>query len=194
MIFVCLSVCLSPLPPLSRVPYVFPSLPVSGCFSLSLSLSLSCCLCLPSYTRICTYEKWTYIDICVCVRFGDAEIEEFQEIVRGAVAVIEGQVQLIEREKLSAIGLRNQVEGEIEIRKRKQEELQSVVDERLVELERSVVGVGVGTWSTCKHTAAVSSVFNHSDVSDVSRQCCLCFLSVCLSICVCTPVSGYVIP
>lgn len=42
----------------------------------------------------------------------------------------------IEQEKLRAVGLRNQVEGETEARKKRKQELQFLINEKIAELER----------------------------------------------------------
>eukprot|EP00694_Reclinomonas_americana_P003738 EC790673.1.p2 GENE.EC790673.1~~EC790673.1.p2 ORF type:complete len:117 (+),score=46.53 EC790673.1:76-426(+) len=70
-----------------------------------------------------------------CTGFTE-KMDEFRKLVETAVTSVEHQVQLIERENLKAIGIRNQAEGVIEIRKRKEEELRAVIHERQVELER----------------------------------------------------------
>ena len=49
---------------------------------------------------------------------------------------MDGEAKKIERAKLKAIGQRNKLESEVEDRKRQQNELRSVIDEKHAELER----------------------------------------------------------
>ena len=49
---------------------------------------------------------------------------------------MDGQAMKIERAKLKAIGQRNKLEGDAEERKREQNELRCVIDEKHAELER----------------------------------------------------------
>lgn len=64
------------------------------------------------------------------------KIQEFAEAVHGVVDGLNTQSAVIEREKMKAIGIRNIVEGEKETRRRKQRELQALVDEKAAELAR----------------------------------------------------------
>ena len=64
------------------------------------------------------------------------KIQEFAEAVHGVVDGLNIQSSVIEREKMKAIGIRNIVEGEKETRRRKQRELQALVDEKAAELSR----------------------------------------------------------
>ena len=60
----------------------------------------------------------------------------FNEIVADFITVMEGKSKVIEAEKLKAIGLANRVDSEREVRKRKQLELQAMINEKKAELER----------------------------------------------------------
>ena len=64
------------------------------------------------------------------------EIQSFSDTVNTLVGVLSKQADLIEREKLKAIGQRNLVEHERDVRKRKQQELRSIIAEKRAELER----------------------------------------------------------
>ncbi|KAJ0410687.1 hypothetical protein ATCC90586_008272 [Pythium insidiosum] len=64
------------------------------------------------------------------------ELEEFHEIVKGVLEVMEGQARRIEREKLKAIGQRNKVDTEIENRNRQKQMLELQIKEKQTELER----------------------------------------------------------
>lgn len=71
------------------------------------------------------------------VRF--VELEEFHEIIKGVLEVLEGQAKRIEREKLKAIGQRNRVDSEVENRNRQKQMLESLIKEKQTELERCVL-------------------------------------------------------
>ncbi|GAB9476597.1 hypothetical protein Gpo141_00013660 [Globisporangium polare] len=64
------------------------------------------------------------------------KLEEFHEIIKGVLEVLEGQAKRIEREKLKAIGQRNRVDSEIENRNRQKQMLESLIKEKQTELER----------------------------------------------------------
>ncbi|DBA03608.1 TPA: hypothetical protein N0F65_006787 [Lagenidium giganteum] len=64
------------------------------------------------------------------------KIEEFHEIVKGVLEVMEGQAKRIEREKLKAIGQRNKVDSEVENRNRQKQMLELLIREKQTELER----------------------------------------------------------
>jgi intraflagellar transport protein 20 len=64
------------------------------------------------------------------------EIQSFSDTVNMLVGILARQADLIEKEKLRAIGQRNLVEHEREVRKRRQQELRSVIHEKRGELER----------------------------------------------------------
>ncbi|TYZ67364.1 hypothetical protein PybrP1_010467 [[Pythium] brassicae (nom. inval.)] len=64
------------------------------------------------------------------------KLEEFHEIVKGVLEVLEGQAKRIEREKLKAIGQRNRVDSEVENRNRQKQLLESLIKEKQTELER----------------------------------------------------------
>lgn len=65
-----------------------------------------------------------------------SKIGEFSETVQGVVEGLTAQAQVIETEKLKAIGQRNLVESERDTRRRKQRELQGHIDEKNAELAR----------------------------------------------------------
>ncbi|KAH7492453.1 hypothetical protein PRNP1_002012 [Phytophthora ramorum] len=64
------------------------------------------------------------------------KLEEFHEIVKGVLEVMEGQAKRIEREKLKAIGQRNRVDSEVENRIRQKQMLELQIKEKKTELER----------------------------------------------------------
>ncbi|RLN44645.1 hypothetical protein BBJ29_001165 [Phytophthora kernoviae] len=61
-------------------------------------------------------------------------LEEFHEIVKGVLEVMEGQAKRIEREKLK--GQRNRVDSEVENRNRQKQMLELQIKEKKTELER----------------------------------------------------------
>ncbi|KAI9206893.1 intraflagellar transport protein 20 [Polychytrium aggregatum] len=65
-----------------------------------------------------------------------SKINDFNEIVGGILDMMQQKARQIEAEKLKVIGLRNQVEGEVEARKSKQTELQTLIKEKQAELDR----------------------------------------------------------
>lgn len=64
------------------------------------------------------------------------KMKKFEEMVGSLVDVLDGQAVKIEQEKLRAVGIRNQLENEAESRKKKQQELEVVINEKRAELER----------------------------------------------------------
>ncbi|TMW66189.1 hypothetical protein Poli38472_003954 [Pythium oligandrum] len=64
------------------------------------------------------------------------KLDEFHEIIKGVLEVMEGQAKRIEREKLKAIGQRNKVDSEIENRNRQKQMLELLIKEKQTELER----------------------------------------------------------
>eukprot|EP00744_Colponema_vietnamica_P010966 GILI01015442.1.p1 GENE.GILI01015442.1~~GILI01015442.1.p1 ORF type:complete len:145 (+),score=21.42 GILI01015442.1:43-435(+) len=64
---------------------------------------------------------------------------QFHEAVTILVDVLDKQSKDIESEKLKAIGQRNRVESEAESRKRKQQELSALINEKKAFLERLTV-------------------------------------------------------
>ena len=65
-----------------------------------------------------------------------SKTKQFNEIVSDFIEVMESKSKVIEAEKLRAIGLGNRVDHEKEVRKRKQLELQALINEKRAELER----------------------------------------------------------
>ena len=65
-----------------------------------------------------------------------AKTKQFNDIVGDFIDVMESKSKVIEAEKLRAIGLGNRVEHEKEVRKRKQLEVQAMINEKKAELER----------------------------------------------------------
>ena len=65
-----------------------------------------------------------------------AKTKQFNDIVGDFIDVMESKSKVIEAEKLRAIGLGNRVEHEKEVRKRKQMEVQAMINEKKAELER----------------------------------------------------------
>ncbi|CAG9311499.1 unnamed protein product [Blepharisma stoltei] len=64
------------------------------------------------------------------------DMKRFQETVGSLVEVLDEQAGKIENEKLRSVGLRNQVDNEAEARKKKQQELVFLINEKIAELER----------------------------------------------------------
>merc|ERR1719504_286635 len=65
-----------------------------------------------------------------------AKTKQFNDIVGDFIDVMESKSKVIEAEKLRAIGIANRVDHEKEVRKRKQLELQAMINEKKAELER----------------------------------------------------------
>jgi len=65
-----------------------------------------------------------------------SKTKQFNDIVGDFIDVMESKSKVIEAEKLRAIGLANRVDHEKEVRKRKQLELQAMINEKKAELER----------------------------------------------------------
>ena len=65
-----------------------------------------------------------------------SKTKQFNEIVADFITVMEGKSKVIEAEKLKAIGIGNRVDSEREVRKRKQLELQAMINEKKADLER----------------------------------------------------------
>lgn len=65
-----------------------------------------------------------------------AKTKQFNDIVGDFIDVMESKSKVIEAEKLRAIGLANRVEHEKEVRKRKQIEVQAMINEKKAELDR----------------------------------------------------------
>lgn len=68
----------------------------------------------------------------------EIEIEEFSNIVQEVGGILQEQAKKIEVEKLRAIGQRHRVEGERENRLRRKQALQTMINEKTLELERYV--------------------------------------------------------
>ena len=65
-----------------------------------------------------------------------AENQEFSSLIAGIVEVLDSNAQRIERAKLKAIGMRNQVLSERENRDQNRRALQAMIAEKTAELER----------------------------------------------------------
>ncbi|KAI9011024.1 intraflagellar transport protein 20 [Gaertneriomyces semiglobifer] len=65
-------------------------------------------------------------------------LNNFNEVVQMFLQLMEEKAQQIEKEKLKAIGLRNKYDHEVENRKGKQLQLNSIINERQAELDRYV--------------------------------------------------------
>ena len=68
---------------------------------------------------------------------------------------------MIEAEKLKAIGLGNRVDSEREVRKRKQLELQAMINEKKAELERLSAQHDSLTNVELQQTAPIEKLTNH---------------------------------
>ena len=82
------------------------------------------------------------------------KVVEFTTAVHGVVDGLGAQAAVIEREKLKAIGQRNLVEAERETRRRKQREVQALVDEKLAELARQQTALDSLLLVSCRVAAA----------------------------------------
>lgn len=71
------------------------------------------------------------------------EATQFDKVSKNIITILETKAKLIEEEKLKAIGKRIQVERQAELRKRKQKELQALVNEKQAELERYTAGTTI---------------------------------------------------
>ncbi len=65
-----------------------------------------------------------------------SEITEFTDTVHTVIENLSAQAEVIEREKLKAVGQRNLVDSERDLRRRKVREVQALIAERLAELAR----------------------------------------------------------
>ena len=63
----------------------------------------------------------------------------FNEMVTTLTEVLEAQAQKIEDAKLKAIGARNKIEGEEDNRRKKEQELKTLLNEKKMMLERLTV-------------------------------------------------------
>eukprot|EP00668_Euglena_longa_P045232 GGOE01060872.1.p1 GENE.GGOE01060872.1~~GGOE01060872.1.p1 ORF type:complete len:147 (-),score=57.16 GGOE01060872.1:248-643(-) len=77
-------------------------------------------------------------DLQRCAQQFNEKLQQFKDLIQNHMAVVQAQGQKIENEKLRAIGLRNKAEGEGEVRKRKQRELQQAIKEKQTELDRHI--------------------------------------------------------
>ena len=57
-------------------------------------------------------------------------------MVSTLIEVLDSQAQKIEDAKLKAVGARNKIEGEEDIRKKKEQELKTLINEKKMELDR----------------------------------------------------------
>lgn len=64
------------------------------------------------------------------------KIGKFEKTIGSLVEILTSQADKIEKQKLAAIGVRNQTESEPENRKRKQLELQAEIQQKKAEIER----------------------------------------------------------
>ncbi|CAM9482298.1 unnamed protein product [Discosporangium mesarthrocarpum] len=64
------------------------------------------------------------------------KIRDFNSQVHNIVEVLEANAKRIEKEKLRAIGQRNKVDGELEYRLRQKSALQTLLKEKMLELDR----------------------------------------------------------
>lgn len=70
------------------------------------------------------------------IAFYFAETDRFISILSSFSQIMERKQKAIDEAKLRAIGFRNQVESEIELRKRKQVELEALIEEKQNEVDR----------------------------------------------------------
>jgi len=67
-----------------------------------------------------------------------SKVEQFAQTTEALVAILTEQSKKIEQEKLMAIGMRNRVASEIETRKSREKELQALIDQKQLELDRQI--------------------------------------------------------
>jgi intraflagellar transport protein 20 len=60
----------------------------------------------------------------------------FNEMVSTLIEVLDNQAQKIEDAKLKAVGSRNKIEGEEDNRRKREQELKTLINEKKMELER----------------------------------------------------------
>lgn len=60
----------------------------------------------------------------------------FNEMVTTLIELLDTQAQKIEDAKLKAVGARNKIEGEEDNRKKREQELKTLINEKKIELER----------------------------------------------------------
>ena len=78
--------------------------------------------------RIYDPEKFNEaVDLQRCAQQFNEKLQSFKDMIQNHMSVVQAQGQKIENEKLRAIGMRNKVEGESEVRRRKQRELQQAI-------------------------------------------------------------------
>eukprot|EP01004_Peranema_trichophorum_P010968 NODE_9809_length_563_cov_31.106818_g9171_i0.p1 GENE.NODE_9809_length_563_cov_31.106818_g9171_i0~~NODE_9809_length_563_cov_31.106818_g9171_i0.p1 ORF type:complete len:129 (-),score=24.86 NODE_9809_length_563_cov_31.106818_g9171_i0:114-500(-) len=75
-------------------------------------------------------------DLLAAAQQFNEKLQQFKDMIQNHMSVVQAQGQKIENEKLRAIGMRNKVEGEAEVRKRKQRELQQMIKEKQTEFDR----------------------------------------------------------
>mmetsp|Transcript_11912 Transcript_11912/g.8688 ORF Transcript_11912/g.8688 Transcript_11912/m.8688 type:complete len:102 (+) Transcript_11912:107-412(+) len=66
------------------------------------------------------------------------KIMNFNDMVTTLIEVLETQAQKIEDAKLKAVGARNKIEGEEDSRRKKEQELKTLINEKKMELERLI--------------------------------------------------------
>eukprot|EP00347_Sterkiella_histriomuscorum_P012613 403367897 len=64
------------------------------------------------------------------------KIMNFNEMVSTLIELLDAQAQKIEDAKLKAVGARNKIEGEEDNRKKREQELKTLINEKKMELER----------------------------------------------------------
>jgi len=67
-----------------------------------------------------------------------AEVEQFAQTTEALVAILTEQSKKIEQQKLMAIGMRNRVASEVETRISRENELQALIDQKQLELDRQI--------------------------------------------------------
>ena len=64
------------------------------------------------------------------------KIMSFNDMVNTLIEVLDSQAQKIEDSKLKAVGARNKIEGEEDNRRKKEQELKTLINEKRLMLER----------------------------------------------------------
>ena len=60
----------------------------------------------------------------------------FNDMVTTLIELLDAQAQKIEEAKLKAVGARNKIEGEEDNRRKREQELKTLINEKRMELER----------------------------------------------------------
>eukprot|EP01105_Mastigella_eilhardi_P002709 TRINITY_DN13491_c0_g1_i1.p1 TRINITY_DN13491_c0_g1~~TRINITY_DN13491_c0_g1_i1.p1 ORF type:complete len:135 (-),score=52.41 TRINITY_DN13491_c0_g1_i1:16-420(-) len=74
--------------------------------------------------------------LCIESQHFVAKLTQYDDYIHEFLNVLDRKAQLIEREKLKAIGIRNKLECQQEVRRRKQKELEGLISEKQAQIDR----------------------------------------------------------